>query len=64
MAVIHFPFQDAPETFHRTIVNAVSDPGHTLFHVMGVQTHPELGAGILEPAVAVEQRMGIGFQEE
>jgi len=64
MAVIHFPFQDAPKAFHRSIVDAMGNPGHALLHVIGLQTHPERGAGILEPAVAVEQRMGIRFQTD
>ena len=31
-AVIAFPLQDAPESLHRPIVNAVGHTGHTLRH--------------------------------
>ena len=31
-AIITFPFQDAPETFHGTIVNTVGRTRHTLYH--------------------------------
>ena len=31
-AVIAFPFQDAPEALHRTVVNAMRHAGHTLRH--------------------------------
>ena len=31
-AVIAFPFQDAPEALHRTVINTMRHTGHTLRH--------------------------------
>ena len=61
-AVIAFPLQDAPEALHRTIVNALANAGHTLGHACSFQLCVEDPICILEPSVAVKQRMGVrGF---
>lgn len=59
VAVITFTFQDSPETFHRAIVNAAADTGHTLCH-SGIQKFlVKDSAGVLESTVTVEQRVSI-----
>ena len=59
LAVIAFPFQNAPESFHRSIVNAVSHTGHTLSHSSLYEFVVEGSACVLETSIAVEQRVGI-----
>lgn len=59
LAVIAFPFQNAPESFHRSIVNAVSHTGHTLSHSSLYEFMVEGSACVLETSIAVEQRVGI-----
>ena len=58
-AIISLSFQNAPEALHRAIVNAVGHAGHTLCHTGLQQLVVKGPAGILEPSVTVEQRMGI-----
>ena len=58
-AVIAFPLQDAPESLHRSIVNAVGHTGHTLSHSSLYEFVVECSACVLEASIAVEQRMGI-----
>ena len=58
-AVVAFPLEDAPETFHRAIVNAVSHAGHTLFHLGFLQHVVECAVCVLKSAVTVEQRVRI-----
>ena len=62
-AVIALPFQDAPEALHRTVVNTMRHTGHTLRHSRLHELVVESAVGVLEPSVAVEQRMRvrIGF---
>lgn len=59
--IVHFGFQDSPESFHRTIVNTPSYSGHTLYHLCGIQLCPETLAGVLKSAVTMEQWMCIGI---
>ena len=56
-AVIAFPLQDAPESFHRAIDYAVGHTGHTLTSLYEFVV--ECSACVLEASIAVEQRMGI-----
>ena len=58
-AVIAFPLQDAPESLHRPIVNAVGHTGHTLRHSGLYEFVVERSACVLEASIAVEQRVGI-----
>ena len=55
-AIIAFPFQDAPETFHRAIVNTVCHAGHALHHSRLYKFLVECSACILVASVTVEQR--------
>ena len=57
MSVIAFTFQDTPETFHRTIVNAAANTGHALRHSGIQKLLVEGSAGVLESSVTVEQRV-------
>lgn len=59
-SVVAFPFQDAPETFHRAVVDAVADTGHALRHAVPNELCMERAAGVLEAAVAMEQGMRLG----
>ena len=58
-AVIALPFQNAPESLHRAVVNAVSHTGHALRHSGLYKFVMEYSACVLEASVVVEQRMGI-----
>ena len=59
LAVIAFPLQNAPESFHRPIVNAVGYTGHTLCHSSLYEFVVERSACVLEASITVEQGMGI-----
>ena len=52
--IIHFTLQDAPETLHRTIVNASANTGHTLPHTLLFQPILELLARVLKSPVTVK----------
>ena len=56
-AVIAFPLQNAPEALHRAVVNAMRHTGHTLRHSRLHELVVESAVGVLEPSVAMEQRM-------
>ena len=58
-AVIAFPLQDAPESLHRPIVNAMGHTGHTLSHSSLYEFVVEGSACVLKASIAVEQRVGI-----
>ena len=58
-AVIAFSLKDAPETFHRTIVDALADSWHALGHTSSYYLLVELKVCILEASVTVKQRMCI-----
>ena len=58
-AVIALPFQNAPEALHRAVVNAMRHAGHTLRHARLHKLAAKCAVGVLEPSVAVEQRMRI-----
>lgn len=58
-AVIAFPLQNAPEALHRTVVNTMRHTGHTLRHSRLHELVVESAVGVLEPSVAVEQRMRV-----
>ena len=62
-AVIAFPFQDAPEALHRTVVNAMRHAGHALRHACLHELVVESAVGVLESSVTMEQgmRVRIGF---
>ena len=57
--IIHFTLQDAPESLHRAIVNAVGYTRHTLCHTGFFQHMVKGSVCVLETAVTVEQRMCI-----
>ena len=55
--VVHLTFQNAPEAFHRTIIDATTNTGHTLLHFLFVQFCLEQFACILESSVTMKQWM-------
>ena len=59
MPIIALTLQDSPEAFHRAVVNAAANTGHTLSHPGIQQFLVEGSAGVLESTVAVEQRVCI-----
>ena len=63
LAVVPFPLQDAPKSFHRAVVNALSHAGHALFHAGLLQLVMEGAIGILKAPITMKQRMSvrIGF---
>ena len=58
-SVVPFPFQDAPESLHRTVINALGNSGHTLLHFCCLQLVIEYPVCILETSVTMEQRVCI-----
>lgn len=58
--IVHLGFQDSPESFHWSIVNASSNSGHALYHFCGRQLCSKALARVLESTVTMEQRMYIG----
>ena len=57
-SIVLFALQDAPEAFHRTIVDAVSHSGHTLLHMVFLQPRTKLPARILETSVRIIPNSG------
>ena len=53
-AVIPFPLENAPEAFHRTVVNALGHSGHALLHLRFLQLIVESSVGVLKTSVTVE----------
>lgn len=58
-AIIAFPLQNAPESLHGAVVNAVSHTGHTLSHSSLYKFVVEGSACVLETSITVKQRVGI-----
>lgn len=58
-AIITLSLQDAPEPFHRTVVNTVRYTGHALCHPSLLEFVVKDSAGVLETSVAMEQWMSI-----
>ena len=52
-SVIPLSFQDAPESFHWSVINAFGNPGHTLSHTSFGQHMVESAIGILVTPVTV-----------
>lgn len=59
LAIIAFPLQNAPKSFHWPVVNAVRHTGHALRHPCLLELAVKGSAGVLESPVAMEQGMGI-----
>lgn len=59
-AIVAFPLQNAPEALHGAVVDAFADAGHTLGHPGLLELVVKGSARVLEPSVAVKQRMSIG----
>ena len=62
LAIIAFPFEDAPKSFHRSVVDTLGYTGHTLRHTCFLQLVVEGTVGILKTSVAVEQWMCVGIR--
>ena len=58
--VVHFRFENPPETLHGAVVDAAAGPGHTLRCMDTVQLCFELPVGVLVASVTVKQRVGAG----
>ena len=56
-AVITLPLENTPETFHRAVINALSDTRHALCHAGFFQLVMECSIGILVTTVRVEDGM-------
>ena len=57
-SVISLPLQDAPESLHRSIVDASASTGHALRHPCLFKFGVELTVRVLVPPVTMEERMG------
>lgn len=55
--IVALTLQHTPKAFHRPVVYAVTDAGHTLRHAMLHELRMERAVRILEASVTVEQRM-------
>ena len=58
-SVIHFPLDNALESFHRSVVNTMGDPRHALGHSGVNQLLMEYPACILEASVGMKEWMRI-----
>ena len=56
--IIILALQNAPETFHGTIVDAMSHTGHTLSHACSFKLTMKCPIRILKTPVAMKQRLG------
>ena len=56
VSVVPFTFHDPPETFHRSVVDTVSDSGHALCHSMINEFLVENAIRILKSSVTVKYR--------
>lgn len=59
MNIITLLLENAPEALHGSIVNTLAYPRHTLCHSGRNQLVVKYPGGVLEPPVAVEQRMSV-----
>ena len=59
LSVVPFPLEDPPETFHRAVVDTLGYTGHTLRHTRFFQLVMERAVCVLEPPVAMEQRVRV-----
>ena len=50
-SIIPLTFQNAPETFHRPVVDTMGYPGHALLHMVFLQSCAELLTGVLKSTV-------------
>jgi len=57
--IVHFAFENAPETFHGVVVNAATDARHALCHSGLVQFKLKLFTGILKTSVTMKQRVSV-----
>ena len=57
--VIPFSLEDAPESFHWSVINAFGDSGHTLGHSCFCQHAVKCAVSVLEASVTVAQRVCI-----
>ena len=57
VSVVPFTFENSPETFHGSVVNAVGHPGHALRHAGFFQLRMEHSVGILKSSVTVKYGM-------
>ena len=62
LAVIALALQDAPEAFHRSVVDALGYTGHTLFHTGVLQFLMERAVRVLKASITVKQRMRVGIR--
>ena len=53
LPVIPFSFQDTPESFHWSVINALGNPGHALSHSSLGQHIVECTVGVLESSVRI-----------
>ena len=60
-SVIPLSFQDAPESFHWSVINAFGNSGHALGHTGFGQHTVEYAVGVLKSSVTVAQRVCIGI---
>lgn len=59
-AIVAFPFQNAPEAFHRAVIDTVCHTGHALLHTGLLKFAVKCTVRILEAPVTVKQRMCVG----
>ena len=59
LTVVPFSLQNAPKSFHGTIVNALGYAGHALRHTGFFQLVMEGTVGVLKSSVTMKERVGI-----
>lgn len=60
-AIVALSLEDAPEALHGAVVKTVGNARHTLFHFGFLDLLVKYGTGVLEPPVAVKERVGFRF---
>ena len=58
--MVHLTFEGAPEGFHGAVVDAHARTGHALEHALVKEFDFEFWIGVLETAIAVDERVSVG----
>ena len=59
-SVDQFQFEGAPEAFHGRVIVAVASAAHGRDEPGGLKRSPEVGCGILDTAIGMEDQAGRG----
>jgi len=60
LQIVHLGFDNSPKAFHRSIINASANTGHTLDSTNAIKLIFELFIGTLKASVAMKKWLCIG----